>query len=137
MIILAPEDDSLWKERGLLHYYTENWQDAARDLRRYFFMQGLLLFALGAIDEDGPIALDEADLEFGILEADGFEPGVPSQEGVHSDDDDEMDDEFGNLEYDGVEYESVLDELTSEDQQLLQILSEVEEMRTLSNQSAG
>ncbi|MEZ4707938.1 MAG: transglutaminase-like domain-containing protein [Caldilineaceae bacterium] len=130
MIVLTPDDDALWKERGLLHYYIENWSAAARDLRHYFFMQGLLLFALGAIDEDGPIGLDEDDLEFGILEADSSELDESNLEAEEGEYDDEYDAaEYGHLTYSGVEYESVLDELTSEDQQLLQILGEVEDLR--------
>ncbi|MEZ4656706.1 MAG: transglutaminase-like domain-containing protein [Caldilineaceae bacterium] len=149
MIVLTPDDDALWKERGLLHYYTENWPHAARDLRHYFFMQGLLLFALGAVDEDGPIGIDEDDLEFGILDADDAELDAADVDATEAEydeaeydeaeyDEAEYDDEYNAAEYahmaySGIEYESVLDELTAEDQQLLQILGEVEELRTRLN----
>lgn len=143
MIILTPDDETLWKERGLLHYYTENWENAARDLRRYFFMQGLLLFALGAIDEDGPIGLDEDEMSFGLLGGDGaelatldadFEDEEEEDEGEENDEDSDYD--YADEELaadDDFDFESILDELTSEDQQLLQILSEVEELRTRLN----
>ena len=136
MIVLTPDDDALWKERGLLHYYIENWPDAARDLRHYFFLQGLLLFALGAIDEDGPVGLDEDDFEFGILEADDAEEDISSaadQDDETDDFDVDYDEDYSTLTYSSVEYDSMLDELTSEDQQLLQILSEVEDLRTRLN----
>jgi regulator of sirC expression with transglutaminase-like and TPR domain len=47
LLVLTPENPALWQERGLLHYYTENWEAAAHDLRRYFFLAGCLWLALG------------------------------------------------------------------------------------------
>ncbi len=51
LLILHPGDESLWQERGLLHFYNEQWEAAARDLKRYFFLSGQLQFIFSADDE--------------------------------------------------------------------------------------
>lgn len=43
MLALAPDDITLWRERGLLHYQSERWDLAERDLRRYFFLKNKIL----------------------------------------------------------------------------------------------
>lgn len=53
MLLLDPSNPGLFKERGLIHYHFEQWDRAARDLRRYFFLNGNLLFTMGMIDEHG------------------------------------------------------------------------------------
>ncbi|MBV7328269.1 transglutaminase-like domain-containing protein [Chloroflexi bacterium TSY] len=53
MLLLDPSTPGLFKERGLIHYHFEQWDRAARDLRRYFFLNGNLLFTMGMIDEQG------------------------------------------------------------------------------------
>lgn len=40
LLILLPDEVELWQERGLMRYYTEQWDGAARDLRRYFLLRG-------------------------------------------------------------------------------------------------
>ena len=60
LLVLAPENPALWQERGLLHYYTENWEPAAHDLRRYFFLTGCLMLALGH-EPNGDVAAANLD----------------------------------------------------------------------------
>lgn len=40
--VLAPEQALLWRERAVLHFHVQAWEEAARDLRRYFFLLGAL-----------------------------------------------------------------------------------------------
>ncbi len=47
LIILAPANPPLWRDRGLLHHYSQQWETAARDLRRYFFLTGNFITAMG------------------------------------------------------------------------------------------
>jgi regulator of sirC expression with transglutaminase-like and TPR domain len=47
LLVLLPLEASLWQERGLLHYYAQQWEYAARDLKRFFYLRGALLMALG------------------------------------------------------------------------------------------
>lgn len=47
LLILLPANESLWQERGMLHYNCEQWDRAVYDLRRYFFLKGQLMLALG------------------------------------------------------------------------------------------
>jgi regulator of sirC expression with transglutaminase-like and TPR domain len=47
LLVLAPGDAVLWQERGLLHFYSEQWDEAIFDLKRYFFLTGQLMLALG------------------------------------------------------------------------------------------
>jgi hypothetical protein len=47
LLVLAPHDAALWQERGLLHFYSEQWDRAIFDLKRYFFLKGWLMLALG------------------------------------------------------------------------------------------
>jgi regulator of sirC expression with transglutaminase-like and TPR domain len=51
LLILQPADESLWQERGLLHFYSEQWEAAARDLKRYFFLSGQLQFVFSSNDD--------------------------------------------------------------------------------------
>lgn len=53
MLVLTPNDSALWRERGLLYYQREMWDQASRDFRRYFFLQGHLLLALGLLESEG------------------------------------------------------------------------------------
>jgi regulator of sirC expression with transglutaminase-like and TPR domain len=46
LLVLAPHDAALWQERGLLHFYSEQWDKAIFDLKRYFFFKGQLMLAL-------------------------------------------------------------------------------------------
>lgn len=52
MLALMPNNPNLWRERGLLHHRLDNWEQAAHDLRRYFFLNGNLLVALAADSQD-------------------------------------------------------------------------------------
>jgi regulator of sirC expression with transglutaminase-like and TPR domain len=54
MLVLSPLNPSLWHERGLLHYYAQQWEYAARDLKRYFFLKGNLPRVLGQEDDQQP-----------------------------------------------------------------------------------
>ena len=45
MLVLAPNEENLWQERGQLNFYLGNMEEGARDLRRYFFLRGLLLLS--------------------------------------------------------------------------------------------
>jgi regulator of sirC expression with transglutaminase-like and TPR domain len=47
LLVLAPLRADFWHERGLLYYYSQEWEKAAFDLKRYFFLTGQLLVALG------------------------------------------------------------------------------------------
>ena len=48
--VLAPRNVSLWRERAVLRYHLQAWEEAAHDLRRYFSLLGALpyLFPEGA-----------------------------------------------------------------------------------------
>lgn len=41
-LLILPREPVLWRERAVLHYRTARWEQAARDLRRYFFLIGAL-----------------------------------------------------------------------------------------------
>jgi regulator of sirC expression with transglutaminase-like and TPR domain len=57
LLELAPDQADLWQERGLMHFYTEQWELATYDLKRYFYLQGRLMLALGQ-DDQTEIQLD-------------------------------------------------------------------------------
>lgn len=40
--VLAPQHAPLWRERAVLHYHMQAWEEAAHDLRRYFSLLGAL-----------------------------------------------------------------------------------------------
>jgi len=40
--VIVPENPHIWRERAVLNFRQEAWEEAARDLRRYFFLQGSL-----------------------------------------------------------------------------------------------
>ena len=40
--VLAPDQPHFWRERAVLRYHMQAWEEAARDLRRYFFLLGAL-----------------------------------------------------------------------------------------------
>ena len=42
MVIVEPEEASLWRDRGMLHYSLENMLSAENDLRRYFLLRNRL-----------------------------------------------------------------------------------------------
>lgn len=47
LLILTPTEAQLWQERGLLYYQSSDWEQASRDLHRYFFLTDQLMLALG------------------------------------------------------------------------------------------
>jgi regulator of sirC expression with transglutaminase-like and TPR domain len=51
LLILVPTQAEFWQERGVLHFHDEQWELAARDLKRYFYLQGRLMLALGQDDQ--------------------------------------------------------------------------------------
>lgn len=54
MLLLLPSSTVLWQERGLLHYRRGAFEDAAHDLQRYFFLNGLLPQAFKMDDDQSP-----------------------------------------------------------------------------------
>lgn len=96
MLVLTPNDSMLWRERGLLHYHREMWEEASRDFRRYFFLQDNLLLALGMLEDE--------------------------EDGTY--------DEYG---YSDAAFEGAVADLSVDDQYLLQMLEEVEEIRSRIN----
>lgn len=40
--VLEPSQPLLWRERAVLHYRLQQWEEAAYDLRRYFYLLGAL-----------------------------------------------------------------------------------------------
>jgi regulator of sirC expression with transglutaminase-like and TPR domain len=42
MLVMMPTTANLWQERGVLYYHLDQWEEAARDLHRYFFLSGTL-----------------------------------------------------------------------------------------------
>ncbi len=61
MLVLLPASTVLWQERGLLHYRRGAFEDAAHDLRRYFFLNGLLPFAFNLEDHSQRPRLSRQD----------------------------------------------------------------------------
>ena len=61
MLVIAPENPQLWKERGLLNYQSDLLVEAARDLRRYFFLKGALLVVFDMIDDEAEEYEDEIE----------------------------------------------------------------------------
>lgn len=47
LLLLTPEEPSLWQEKGLLHYQVDHWEEASYHLRRYFFLAGQYMLAYG------------------------------------------------------------------------------------------
>jgi len=169
MLVLAPDDPSLWRERGLLHYQVEDWERASRDIRRYFFLQGNLLLALGLWDASDAAFIedmeydayeyddeyaDEYDDEFdedsagdAIIDddmADATEyrseifptfsmDGFIDTEDAYEHRADAFDGSFYGDEYGDELYDDALAQLSVEDQYLLQILGEIEDIRSRLN----
>lgn len=71
MLVLKPRDEELWRERGLLHYQCENWERAARDIRRYLFLRGSLLVTLthvpGEAESMNDLLNDLTEEDYNIL----------------------------------------------------------------------
>jgi len=53
MLVFTPLEAEVWRERGLLHHYAEEWDAAARDLHRYFFLTGQLTALLDLKKDEG------------------------------------------------------------------------------------
>ena len=58
MLLIAPNEADLWKERGLLRYDEAELEGASSDLQRYFYLTDQLTSVLG-LDEDEAIYDDE------------------------------------------------------------------------------
>lgn len=41
-LVMSPAEASLWRERAVLQYHIQSWDEASRDLRRYLFLLGAL-----------------------------------------------------------------------------------------------
>lgn len=67
LLILSPVNDKLWQERGMLHYYCEQWEQASYDLRRYFFLKDQLMLALGHEPNDELVQASLAPQERQLL----------------------------------------------------------------------
>jgi regulator of sirC expression with transglutaminase-like and TPR domain len=64
MLVLEPNRQELWQEHGLVQYRRGELTEAARSLRRYFFLQGhLTLSAPNANVPPSPPALDGQELQ--------------------------------------------------------------------------
>jgi regulator of sirC expression with transglutaminase-like and TPR domain len=50
LTVLDPKNPRFWQERGLLHHQAGNWEESARDLRRYFFLSGHLAALAQAVN---------------------------------------------------------------------------------------
>lgn len=62
LLVLDPTNADYWQERGLLHFYSEQWEFAARDLKRYFYLKGWLSFIFGLpATGDAPPTVDQYD----------------------------------------------------------------------------
>ena len=40
--VMVPENPQLWRDRAVLHFRAEAWEEAAHDLRHYFYLLGAL-----------------------------------------------------------------------------------------------
>lgn len=60
--VLAPENPQLWRDRAVLHFRAEAWEEAAHDLRHYFYLLGALPH-LFPDDVQGAFELPALDLE--------------------------------------------------------------------------
>ena len=72
MVIVDPEEATLWRDRGMLHFGLENMLSAESDLRRYFLLRNRLHLFTG-----------EAELVFSGVAIGGWMPEAqqePSQE---------------------------------------------------------
>lgn len=156
MLELVSDDPQLWKERGLLNHHCNNLEQASRDLRRYFFLNGQWEVAIGMHDEmelDVPTAfltnqklleqLDEGDLDDSVFddavfdeslldcdEADEFDISTWNAGSVAELS--EFDDELGDSGLDGSDsdlddYDYV--ELTDEEYHLAKVLADIESLR--------
>lgn len=47
LLLLTPAEAALWQEKGVLHYYADEWEAASYHLRRYFFLSGQYMLAYG------------------------------------------------------------------------------------------
>lgn len=129
MLVLAPTDPELWRERGLLNYQCENWDRAERDLRRYFFLNGNLIATMGGanfeLDFNLPFLFDSDSLS-------EFSLGNGSTD-EDADSDDFEDDDFDLEDDDADDYLDVFDDMSTEEQNLLYILSDIEHIRARLN----
>ena len=72
MVIVEPEEATLWRDRGMLHFGLENMLSAENDLRRYFLLRNRLQLFTG-----------EAEIVFSGVAVGGWMPEAqqePSQE---------------------------------------------------------
>ena len=67
MLVLSPDNPMLWRERGLLHHKSEDWEAAVRDLRRYFFLTGQLHITLPSAKTQTESATDLSERDRGLL----------------------------------------------------------------------
>lgn len=57
--VLTPEQAQIWRERAVLHYHMQAWEEAAHDLRRYFYLLGALPYLF---PEEARVAYDLPEL---------------------------------------------------------------------------
>lgn len=53
MLAITPSNPSLWSERALLHFQSDNQEAAIRDLRHYFFLRGQFSLLVGPPEARG------------------------------------------------------------------------------------
>lgn len=133
MIELVSDDPQLWKERGLLNHHCHNLEQASRDLRRYFFLNDQWMVASGIVPDAGL----ELDIQSGFLLGSEFLENYADDE-FDSDATDEYMVASGHEDFfdsstdeDLGEYEYI--ELTDEEYHLLNVLTDIEELRILLN----
>jgi len=147
MIEISADDSQLWKERGLLNHHQNNLEQASRDLRRYFFLKDKWIVASGIIP-DAEMGTDISSgflLDTAILDeytSDEWEPDSASENGAAAGwDEDSLSDRLHETytdpklehEFDDSFEEDEYIELSDEEYYLLNVLADIEEMRTSLN----
>lgn len=65
MVMVAPDEDAFWRERGLLHFRSGQWLAAENDLRHFFYQRQQIHYfvenrAIGAVLPFVPLAEEAA-----------------------------------------------------------------------------
>lgn len=153
MIEIVPDDTQLWKERGLLNHHCDRLEQASRDLRRYFFLKEKWLIASGIVPDaelssgissdflldttlfDEYASYDSGSDDFAL---DEWDSDSTSENTLSTNLDDDLysnrsqdtlagSDIDHNFEDSSDEYEYV--ELSDEEYYLLNVLTDIEELR--------
>ena len=68
LLLLKPNDPTLWQEKGLLHYQADEWEAASYHLRRYFFLSDRYMLAYGHEKKTEPARATEQPTQNQLLE---------------------------------------------------------------------